>query len=163
MKQFVTLDENSPAIIHLRKADARIARVIEAVGAFTYEIYDDEYEFLVGSIVGQMISGRAAERIFGRLQTACEGRISLAATRELTDRDFQLVGFSRPKITYVRALNEALETRTLVFDELREEPDDAVFKKLTSIRGIGAWTATMFLIFVLDRQDVVSAYDRCFL
>lgn len=163
MKQFVTLNDNSPAIIHLRRADARVARVIEAVGAFTYEIYDDEYEFLIGSIVGQMISGRAAERIFARLQTACEGRVSLAATRELTDRDLQLVGFSRPKISYVRALNEALETRALDFDELRGMPDDAVFKALTSIRGIGSWTATMYLIFVLDRQDVVSAYDRCFL
>lgn len=163
MAQFVTLNEDSPAIIHLRKKDARVARVIEAVGAFTYEIYENEYEFLVGSIIGQMISERAARSIFERLQTACEGRVSLTAMTELTDRDLQQVGFSRPKITYIRELNAALQTHTLDFDELRKKSDEDVFKDLTSIRGIGAWTATMYLIFVLDRQDVLSAYDRCFL
>ena len=163
MGKRVELTEESAAIKHLRAVDKRLARVIEAVGAISYETFDDEYEFLIGSIVGQMISGRAAQRIFERLQRVCEGAITVEAINALSDADLRAVGLSRPKISYFRALNEAIETKELEFAELREWSDADVFKKLTSLRGIGSWTATMYLIFVLDRSDVVSAYDRCFL
>ena len=162
MGKKIELNADSPAIKFLCSKDKRLARVIERVGAVSYETYDDEYDFLIGSIVGQMISGRAAESIYRRLEQACEGKITPETIDELSDDDLRRVGLSRPKIAYIRGLNEAIDSKDLDIAELRTLDDADATKRLTAIKGIGAWTATMYLIFVLDRPDIVSAYDRCF-
>lgn len=159
----VYLDGDSPAIRRLCAKDKRLGKAISLVGAIEYDVYEDEYEFLIWQIIGQMISGRATEKIGTRLVQWCDGAITRDRIDALTDDDLRRVGLSRPKISYIRSLNEAVESGALDFDELRVLDDDAVMKKLRSFRGIGAWTATMYMIFVLDRQDVVSAYDRCFI
>ena len=159
----VYLDGDSPAIRSLCAKDRRLAKAISMIGAIEYDVYEDEYEFLIWQIIGQMISGRAAEKIGARLVQWCDGAITREAIDALTDEDLRRVGLSRPKISYIRSLNESIESGELDFDELRTMDDDAAMKKLRSFRGIGAWTATMYLIFVLDRQNVVSMYDRRFL
>ena len=159
----VYLDGDSPAIRRLCSKDKRLAKAIMTIGAIDYDVYEDEYEFLIWQIVGQMISGKATEKIGNRLTQWCEGAITREAIDELTDDDLRRVGLSRPKISYIRSLNDAIKTGELDFAELRQLNDEDVMKKLRSFRGIGAWTATMYMIFVLDRQDVISMYDRCFL
>lgn len=159
----VYLDSSSPAIQRLCAKDKRLAKAISMIGAIDYDVYEDEYEFLIWQIVGQMISGKATEKIGNRLTQWCDGAITREAIDALTDDDLRRVGLSRPKISYIRSLNDSIENGELDFDELRRLDDDSVMKKLRSFRGIGAWTATMYMIFVLDRQNVISMYDRCFL
>ena len=159
----VYLDGDSPAIKHLCARDRRLGKAISMIGAIEYPIFEDEYEFLIWQIIGQMISGKATEKIGSRLVQWCEGAITRQAIDELTDEDLRRVGLSRPKISYIRALNDSIASGELNFAELRTLDDAAAMKKLQSFRGIGSWTATMYLIFVLDRQNVVSMYDRCFL
>lgn len=156
------LDLDSPEVQYLCERDKRLARAIRLVGPITCWTYDDEYEFLVGSIVAQMISGRAAEKIMGRLKTACDSRVTPDAIDALSEDDLRAVGLSRPKISYMRGLNEALESKDLEFSELRRLSDEDVVKRLTALNGVGQWTATMYLIFMLDRPDVAAPYDRCF-
>ncbi len=158
----VWLDGDSPAIRHLCAQDKRLGKAISMVGAIEYSVYEDEYEFLIWQIVGQMISSQATRKIGGRLEQWCEGRITLEAIDELTNEDLRRVGLSRPKISYIRALNDAIRFGELNFEELRSLDDEAATKKLCSFRGIGGWTASMYLIFVLDRQDVLAMHDRCF-
>ena len=156
------IDLDSPEVRYLCERDKRLARAIRLVGPITYWIYDDEYKFLVRSIISQMISGRAAEKIMGRLETACDSHVTPDAIDALSDDDLRNVGLSRPKIAYLRGLNEALESKDLEFDELRRLSDEDVVKRLTALNGVGQWTATIYLVFMLGRPDVAAPYDRCF-
>lgn len=158
----VYLDDSSKALEHLRRCDERVAAMIYRLGALAYDVYLDDYEFLVWQIVGQMISNQATLKIGGRLVQACDGRITRDAIDMLDDSDLREVGLSRPKITYIRMLNESIEAGLFDFSELRTLDDSSAREKLLSLHGVGEWTAAMYLIFVLDRQDVLVPTDRVF-
>ena len=158
----VYLDDSSKALEHLRRCDERVAAMIYRLGALAYDVYLDDYEFLVWQIVGQMISNHATLKIGGRLVQACDGRITRDAIDMLDDSDLREVGLSRPKITYIRMLNESIEAGLFDFSELRTLDDSSAREKLLSLHGVGEWTAAMYLIFVLDRQDVLVPTDRVF-
>ncbi len=159
----IFLAKDSDALQTLRRADPRLAPVIDAIGPVAYDVYLDDYPFLIWQIVGQMISGQAAAKIGARLETFCEGELTPDAIDALADEDLRRVGLSRPKISYIRGINDALRTGELNLRELRLLDDEEAMKKLRAVRGIGAWTATMLLIFVHDRQNIINAYDRCFM
>lgn len=158
----VYLDDSSKALEYLRSCDERVAALIYRLGALAYDVYLDDYEFLVWQIVGQMISNQAAQKIGERLVQACDGRITREAIDGLDDSNLRDVGLSRPKITYIRMLNESIEAGLFDFAELRTLDDASAREKLLSLHGVGEWTAAMYLIFVLDRQDVLVPTDRVF-
>lgn len=158
----VYLDDSSKALQYLRSCDERVAALIYRLGALAYDVYLDDYEFLVWQIVGQMISNQAALKIGERLVEACDGRITREAINGLDDANLRAVGLSRPKITYIRMLNESIEAGLFDLAELRAFDDASAREKLLSLHGVGEWTAAMYLIFVLDRQDVLVPTDRVF-
>ena len=121
----------------------------------------DHLSALVGAIVSQQLSTKAASTIFGRfLALFPNGEIpDAAAIAAQTDVALRGVGLSRQKVGYLRDLSARIADGRLNLDELDALPDDDVVERLTSVKGFGRWTAEMFLMFRLHRPDVLPAGD----
>ncbi len=117
------------------------------------------FETLARAIVFQQLSTKAATTIYNRLLEAVEGRISPESIRNLSVPDMRQAGLSKQKIGYIRDLAEHALSGTLDFDRLPKMEDEAVIASLTEIKGIGVWTAQMFLIFALRRPNVLAVGD----
>lgn len=164
MGEIITLDNNSPEIVYLCKKDKRLAKVISMVGPITYETHDeDPYEFLVHEIIEQMLSIKAGNKIFSRLVDLCDGKVTPSKVNELTYEQIKSIGTSNSKVSFIRSITNAVLNGELDFDSLKEMNDSEVFKYLTSFKGIGKWTTNMYLIFVLNRMDILSTNDTAFL
>ena len=164
MENWITLDENHPAVQALCRRDKRIQKVVRMIGPITYRPHDENpYGFLVEQILSQMLSNRVAEVIAGRLMALCGGAFTPDAIRALSDEQIRGVGTSNAKVRYIRALTEAVDAGSLDFDALPALPDAEVVKRLTAVRGIGMWSAKMYLLFVLDRPDILPFEDVAFL
>jgi DNA-3-methyladenine glycosylase II len=120
----------------------------------------DHLSALVRAIIFQQLSTKAASTIHGRfLGLLPGGQISAAALAALTDEQFRSVGVSRQKALYLRDLAEKVDSRAVTLDHLEEMDDEAVITTLSAVKGIGRWTAEMFLMFRLHRPDVLPVGD----
>ena len=165
MPSVITLDDQHPAVQYLCKKDKRLAKVIRMVGPITYVPHSEEeiYSFLVHEIIEQMLSVKAGRKIFGRLEDLCGGKVTPENVNTFSDSELQGIGTSYSKVRAIRAVTNAVLNGDLDFREIRQLSDQEIIKKLTSLHGIGNWTAKMFLIFVLDRPDVLPVEDGAFL
>lgn len=150
---------------HLRRRDPVLRRVIDAVGPLDISRWTtlrpkDPYGSLLRSIVGQQLSVSAASSIFGRLKDANGGR-SPSPQRLLLMRPSTLraCGLSRAKVEYVRDLARHVLRGELDLRRVRELDDDEVREAIVAVKGLGRWTADMFLIFHLRRADVLPVGD----
>lgn len=164
MPEAITLDMNSLPVQYLCKKDKRLAKVISMVGPITYKTHaEDPYAFLIHEIIEQMLSVKAGAKIYSRLETLCNGNISPESVNCLTDSEIKSIGTADSKVLYIRSLTNAVMNGELQFESLVNMKSEDVFKKLTSIRGIGNWTAKMYLLFVLDHPDILPFEDVAFL
>ncbi|MGA2155820.1 MAG: DNA-3-methyladenine glycosylase 2 family protein [Bryobacteraceae bacterium] len=147
------------AIHHLRRSDPVLAGIIDRVGDYRIEFRDPDFETLVKSIVYQQLSGRVANVIFGRLARAAGGKITPENILKLRPARMRAVGLSGQKTEYIRDLARHTRDGRVRFEELPELPDEEVMARLTAVKGIGVWTAHMFLIFALRRHDVLPTGD----
>lgn len=154
---------DSKEIVYLCSKDKRLAKVINKLGPLSYSLKSDGYEFLVHEIIEQMLSVKAASKIYSRLLSLCDGVVAPERIQKLSDSELQSIGTSRNKVEYIRCLTDSIISKELILDDLADLPDKEVIKKLTLIKGIGNWTAKMYLIFVLDRNDVLPYEDSAFL
>jgi 3-methyladenine DNA glycosylase/8-oxoguanine DNA glycosylase len=152
------LEYGEREISYLSKKDKKLAKLIESTGFLECKVSEDLFDSLVGYIATQQISNRAAEtvsmRITQKFGTGTPEKIAL-----LPEEEIKSVGISMKKAQYIKGLSEAVLSGRLDIRGLAELPDEAVSLQLTSIRGIGDWTAEMFLIFSLGRPDIVSYKD----
>lgn len=156
MPNIITLDNNSPSIQHLCKVDERLAKVINMVGPITYSPYESEaYAFLLHEIIEQMLSTKAAKKIYGRLEEKCNYQITPETINDLSAQDLRDIGTSSSKAGYIRNVTTAVIHGDLDLSSLSALSDEAVISKLTKFSGIGMWTAKMYLIFVLNRSDIL--------
>ena len=163
MSEVITLDINSPPVQYLCKKDKRLAKVIGMVGPITYRTHaDDPYAFLVHEIIEQMLSAKVASKIYERLKSTCGGNVTPDAIDSLSDADIKSIGTADTKVIYIRHLTNAVISGELNFEKISEASDDNALNKLTSFRGIGNWTAKMYLLFVLDRPDILPFEDVAF-
>jgi DNA-3-methyladenine glycosylase II len=148
------------AILHLKKADPVLSSVIERVGRYGIQYREPNFETLVRSIVYQQLSGRVASVIFGRLtKLVPRGKLTPQAILKLTPARMRKAGLSKQKTTYIRDLARKTARGALKFDTLPDMPDHEVIEHLTQVKGIGVWTAHMFLLFALQRPDVLPTGD----
>ena len=120
----------------------------------------DAYGILVRSIVGQQLSTRAASTIYGRVVELFGGEVPAPAELIAADPDtLRAAGLSRAKVAYLRDLAERVEDGDLDLDHLTELSDAQVSEQLTAVKGIGQWSADMFLIFHLGRPDILAVGD----
>jgi DNA-3-methyladenine glycosylase II len=148
------------AILHLKRSDAVLAGIIERVGEYRLEFREPDFGTLVRSIVFQQLSGKAARTIMQRLVNALpEGRLTPEAILALTPEQMRSLGLSGQKTAYVRDLAERTRSGEIDFSKFPAMSDDEVIEHLTRVKGVGIWTAHMFLIFALRRPDVLPTGD----
>ena len=147
------------AIQHLTAADQALAAVIEAVGPYTLRPQKDRFWALVRSIVSQQISTVAARSILARLEslTAPE-RPSPPGLQRLSDQELRSAGISPQKTGYLRDLTRKVVDGQVNLAKIARKTDTEIIAELVQVKGIGVWTAQMFLIFSLGRLDVFP-YD----
>lgn len=147
------------AINHLKKADPVIATIIERVGPCQMRHSDPTFEALVRSIVYQQLSGKAAGTIYGRLAAAASDPLTPEAVLRLTHEELRAVGLSTQKAKYVHDLAERTSRNEIDFPALRDMDDRQVIEVLTQVKGVGVWTVQMFLMFSLQRPNVLPTGD----
>jgi 3-methyladenine DNA glycosylase/8-oxoguanine DNA glycosylase len=153
------------AVEHLQQADEVLAEVIARVGEFRMETRPMQSAFcaLAEAIVYQQVTGKAAATIFGRVCDLFPGGMSGFTPEralEVTDDALRAAGLSRSKLAALRDLAErSADGRLEALSELEQLSDDAVIERLVAVRGIGRWTAQMFLMFRLGRADVLPGDD----
>jgi DNA-3-methyladenine glycosylase II len=147
------------ALKHLKK-DPALAKIISKVGKFAIEYNEPCFETLVRSIVYQQLSGKVASVIFNRLKAATgENSITPAGIMKLRIERMRRLGLSAQKTVYIRELAKHTRKGSVVFETLADLEDAAVIEHLTRVKGIGVWTAQMFLMFALRRTDVLPLGD----
>jgi DNA-3-methyladenine glycosylase II len=163
MGKIVVLDDHVESVLYLANKDKRLAKVMRMVGPITYETHDDPFPFLVHEIIEQMLSVKAGAKIYGRLEEMCNGKITPEAIHNLSVEQIRGIGTSSAKARYIHATTDVILEESIRFSDLEKMSDEDVTKILTELPGIGIWTAKMYLIFVLDRQDVLPFEDVAFL
>jgi DNA-3-methyladenine glycosylase II len=154
------------AVAHLRRADEKIAGLVGQFGELDFEQRrrnrpEDAYGALLRAIVGQQLSVKAARSIYNRLIEQFDG--TTPTPRQLLDADPEVVrsaGLSRPKVAYLRDLAAKVDSGELHVGSLENMSDDDVIAELTKVKGLGLWTAHMFLMFHLGRPDVLPVGDQ---
>lgn len=153
----------SKARRHLSKADPRLADVIKRIGPCRLHSVAprDPFEALCMSIASQQLSTKAADTIFRRFCDLFppDRRPTPERVMTLSDDRIRGVGFSRPKVSFIKDLASHVIDGRLDLKGLRKHPDDEVMRQLVAVKGIGRWTAEIFLMFRLGRQDVLPADD----
>jgi DNA-3-methyladenine glycosylase II len=153
-------------LVALKASDPKLARLIDGTEPIDPRAWrsarplGDPFSVLVYSIIGQQISGFAARAIAGRLTERFGGRMpSPAELLALDPADLKTVGLSRMKVEYLRSLAEHIVSGQLQVDHLDKLSDDEVRAQITASRGLGRWTADMFLLINLERGDVLPIGD----
>ena len=154
-------------VAHLRDADPVLRELIDGLGPDGLgdpqrgRPPTDHYGALVRSIVGQQLSTRAARAIYTRLTDHFGGRAPTPAQVLAADPEEMraAAGLSRAKVSFLRSLAEHVVDGSLELERLDELPDDEVVTELIAVKGLGQWTAHMFLIFHLGRPDVLAVGD----
>ena len=158
--------EATPEAIAILRRDPVMAGLLDRFGPLDEVLRrrgrrpTQAYGALLRAIVGQQLSTKAARTIYGRLEAMFDERAPTPA--ELLAADEEQVrgaGLSRPKVAYLRDLAEHVEDGRLELDRLAELPDEEVIAQLTAVKGLGEWTAHMFLVFHLGRPDVLPVGD----
>ena len=145
---------------HLRRVDAKLARVIEAHGPCTMTPRGDPYRYLVRSILYQQLAGKAAATIERRFKAGFGGRVPPPAVLALQrDAKLRTFGISRQKAAAVKAVAAAFAAGEVNARRLPHLADEAIVESVTQIRGVGEWTAHMLLMFSLGRPDVLPVGD----
>lgn len=148
------------AILHLQQSDPVLARIIERVGDFRMEFREPGFQTLVRSIVYQQLSGKAAFTILSRLLAAVPGgQLTPDAVLALTKEEMRALGLSGQKTAYIRDLAERTRSGEIQFELFPAMTDQDVIEHLTRVKGVGVWTAHMFLIFALQRPNVLPTGD----
>jgi DNA-3-methyladenine glycosylase II len=145
---------------HLRVVDPVMKSIIDAVGPFTLGLDRDRFRMLVCSIISQQISGNAAASIFARLRKMAgpEG-LNAANLAKFSIAELRSVGLSPQKAGYVADLTRKVKDGTVNLRQIGRLSDEQVVERLVQVKGIGRWTAQMFLIFSLGRLDVFPHDD----
>jgi DNA-3-methyladenine glycosylase II len=148
------------AILHLKKSDPVMRAIIDRVGAYKIQHREPSFETLVRSIVYQQLSGKVASVILGRLIALLPGgAVTPNAILKLTPARMRKAGLSKQKTAYIRDLARKTNKGHVKFEALADLTDLEVIEHLTQVKGIGVWTAHMFLIFALRRPDVLATGD----
>jgi len=142
----------------LAEADPDLARIEAAAGPLPWRRRAPGFEGLLQAIVGQQISNQAAAAIWGRLR-AVPGALAPAGLLALDDEALRAAGLSRPKVAHARALAAAFAEGRLEAAALAAMEDEAAIAAIAAVRGMGRWSAEVYLLFALEREDVFPAGD----
>ena len=146
-------------IHHLKNADPVMAGLIERVGNGRMAVRPPTFETLARAIVFQQLNWKAAIKIYERLAEAAGGAVTPDSILKLTPQRMRKGGLSRQKLSYIRDLAVKTRNGEVDFASLPAQSDEEVIAHLTRVKGIGIWSAQMFLMFALKRPDVLPTTD----
>jgi DNA-3-methyladenine glycosylase II len=147
------------ALNHLRQSDPVLRAIIERVGPCRIEYGPPEFHSLAEAIVYQQLNGKAAVTIFKRFAALAGDPVLPQGILKLTDAQMRSVGLSKQKSSYLKDMAQRASRGELDFARLPHMTDEEVIRHLTQVKGVGVWTAHMFLIFTLRRMNVLPTGD----
>jgi DNA-3-methyladenine glycosylase II len=154
------MDKLSP-VQYLTQKDCKLSEIIKSIGEYSKKTHNDPFESLIKSIISQQLSGKAANAIFNRFKTYYNNTNPtpnlIISTPNETFRT--QIGLSLQKIGFIKDLSTRISDERLNLRFLSELPDEKIIDELVKVKGIGRWTAEMFLIFCLGREDVMPVRD----
>ena len=147
------------AVKHLKKSDLVLRAIIERVGPCRMEFGEPEFCTVAEAIVYQQLNGKAAATIFKRFADLAGDPLTPEGILKLSDEQLRSVGLSKQKSSYLKDLATKTADGLLNFTRLPEMTDEEVIEHLTQVKGVGVWTAHMFLMFSLQRPNVLPTGD----
>src|SRR5271163_1820947 len=147
------------AVTHLKKSDPVMRAIIERIGPCRMQFGLPEFHSLAEAIVYQQLNGKAAETIFKRFAALAGEPLTPEGILKLRDEQMRGAGLSKQKSAYLKDLAAKTASGQVDFARLPELPDAEVVEHLTQVKGIGVWTAQMFLMFTLKRENVLPTGD----
>jgi DNA-3-methyladenine glycosylase II len=155
------MSSHADALTHLTDADPILGDVIARVGPYRLEPVAEGTHFgaLLRSIVYQQLSGKAAGTIHGRFLDLYGGQPTPAQLLATSDETLRAAGLSRQKLVYMQDLARHVEEGRLPLDAIAQMEDDELIRALVAVKGIGRWTAQVFMMFRLGRPDVLPELD----
>jgi len=147
------------ALRHLIAADPVLAAIIDRIGPCKMEYGEPTFHSLAEAILYQQLNGKAAVTIFNRFAALAGNPLTPEGILKLTDAQMREAGLSRQKTSYLRDLAEKTSAGMLKFERMPEMTEDEVIAHLTQVKGVGVWTAHMFLMFTLRRPDILPIGD----
>ncbi|HLQ83785.1 MAG TPA: DNA-3-methyladenine glycosylase 2 family protein [Pseudogracilibacillus sp.] len=155
--KYLNIDDE--AVVTLRQRDPKLNQLIKEIGNLEIELRTDYFASLVRSIVGQQISVTAATTIYQRLKNLLKEKVSAESILEKSPEQLREVGLTKRKVEYVKDLSDKVLTKQININQLDDYSDQEVIETLMKVKGIGQWTAEMFLILTLGRDDVLAIGD----
>jgi DNA-3-methyladenine glycosylase II len=147
------------AVTHLKKSDPVMRAIIERLGPCRMQFGPPEFHSLAEAIVYQQLNGKAAETIFKRFAALAGEPLTSEGILKLSDEQMRSAGLSKQKTAYLKDLAAKTASGLVDFARLPDLPDAEVVEHLTQVKGIGVWTAQMFLMFTLKRENVLPTGD----
>jgi DNA-3-methyladenine glycosylase II len=156
----ITSKIEKEAVLHISKVDPIMGEIIKKAGPLSW-VQDESYFFsLTSSIVGQQLSVKAARTIWQRFEALLEGgKVTPDNILALSDQSIRDVGVSWQKISYIKDLAQKTLESGILFEQFDIMTDEEIITELVKVKGIGRWTAEMFLMFRMQRPDVFSYSD----
>ncbi len=145
--------------IEFLKQDPSLAKIIELVGDYQIKKRNNHFEVLIESIISQQLAAAAAETIFRRFKKLYPKFPTTTQILETKNSKLRSAGLSNMKVKYLKDLSKKIENGDLEIERLPKMSDEEIIEHLTQVKGIGRWTAEMFLIFSLGRLDVLPVGD----
>jgi DNA-3-methyladenine glycosylase II len=147
------------AVTHLKKSDPVMRTIIERIGPCRMQFSPPEFHSLAEAIVYQQLNGKAAETIFKRFAALAGEPLTPQGILKLSDEQIRGAGLSKQKSAYLKDLSAKTSSGLLDFARLPDLPEAEIIEHLTQVKGIGVWTAQMFLMFTLKRENVLPTGD----
>ena len=141
------------------KKDPKLAKIIRDVGKYEIRLVKNPYRSLIDAIITQQLSGAAADSISKKFQKLYQRYPRPVDVINTSDSKLRSAGLSKMKVTYIKDLSERIQSKKIRINSLKDRSDEEVILHLTQVRGVGRWTAEMFLIFSLGRLDVLPVGD----
>jgi len=145
-------------IAYLKKTDKKLGKLIDSVGNIEREIIPNPFIALINSIVFQQLSYKAAITIWNRFENLV-GEVNPQSILEISDENLRSCGLSGTKISYIKNISKAMIDKDIDLENIENISDEEIINMLVKIKGIGVWTAEMFLIFCLNRNNVMAYKD----
>ena len=152
-------DLDNEKVKYLISTDEKLGKLIRYINKTELILEEDGFKCIVKYIIGQQISDKARETIWQRVCSALKNEVTPEKIIEINDNELRKVGLSERKINYIKILASAVISKDINFYDFKKLTNEEIIKKLTALKGIGQWTAEMYLIFSLGRENVFSRGD----
>lgn len=152
----------SDAVMHLADSDKVLSGLIKSVGDCTLKKRDNYFLSLISAVVNQQLSGSAADSIYKKFSSTLDGEVTPEKVLNLSPEQFRKAGISKSKESFIRGISREFMKDSNFLLDVNSKSDSEVLSTLMDLRGVGEWTAQMFMIFSLNRLDVLPIGDAGF-